>query len=135
MDAEEQDLQDRGERVQKIIVDRYTHREAGLTLTLRQMALYLLNEDDFGIDPSQFDPEIHEHAIPKYEMARIYLLVCAVTQDSLGFCPEDRDDPVYAIYEKAYQRSRQHEEDSSLRAKLDKIAAACGFHRPLPENA
>jgi hypothetical protein len=130
MDAEEQERHEHDERVKKITVDRYVHHEAGLTLELRPMSLYLLNEADFELDPRQFDPERHEHAIPKYEMARIYLLVCALTEDQLGFSPEDRDDPVYIMYEKAYQRCCQGEADPATRAKLDRVATACGFHPP-----
>lgn len=117
------------ENVKKIVVDEYRHHEGGLNLVLRNMTLYLLNEADFGVSPEQFDPELHEHSIPKYEMARIYLLVCALTQDDLGFSPDDRDDPVYHIYEKAYQRCLELESDPELLRRLDLIAQSCGFVR------
>jgi hypothetical protein len=118
------------EHVKKISVSSYRHHEAGLDLNLKQMSLYLLNEKDFSILPEQFDPSVHEHSIPKYEMARIYLLVCALTRDDLGFTPEDRDDPVYHIYEKAYQRCLELESDPELLKRLALVAQTCGFHRP-----
>lgn len=118
------------DRVKKITVDEFQHHEAGLDLVLKKMSLYLLNEEDFGINPDQFDPQVHEHSIPKYEMARIYLLVAALTQDDLGFTPEDRDDPVYHIYEKAYHRCLELETDPELLGRLDRIAQTCGFVRP-----
>jgi hypothetical protein len=123
-DAHEED------HVKKITINEYKHHEAGLDLILKNMTLYLLNEDDFGINPDQFDPESHEHSIPKYEMARIYLLVCALTGDAIGFTPEDLDDPVYHIYEKAYHRCLVLESDPELIRRLDQIAQTCGFARP-----
>ena len=122
------ELDNETDSVKKIRVNEYRHHEAGLDLVLKQMNLYLLNEDDFAINPDQFDPEEHEHSIPKYEMARIYLLVCALTQDNLGFNPDDRDDPVYHIYEKAYQRCLELETDPELIRRLNVIAQSCGFH-------
>ena len=119
------------ERVKKITVPEYRHHEAGLDLLLKQMSLYLLNEEDFGISPDEFDPELHEHSIPKYEMARIYLLVCALTGDNLSFTPEDRDDPVYHIYEKAYHRCLELESDPELIRRLLVIAQSSGFTGPL----
>lgn len=118
------------EHVKKIQVREYRHHEGGLDLILKQMSLYLLNEDDFGITPEQFDPSKHEHSIPKYEMARIYLLVCALTRDDLGFSPEDRDDPVFHIYEKAYQRCLALESDPELLKRLELVARTCGFQKP-----
>ncbi|HYX31491.1 MAG TPA: hypothetical protein VE954_00165 [Oligoflexus sp.] len=118
------------DHVKKIVVKAYKHHEAGLDLVLKNMSLYLLNEEDFGINPDQFDPEEHEHSIPKYEMARIYLLVCALTHDDLGFTPEDRDDPVFHIYEKAYHRCLEQATEPELLTRLDQIAQACGFVRP-----
>lgn len=115
------------DHVKKISIEEYRHHEAGLDLVLKQMSLYLLNEDDFDLQPEHFDQDVHEHSIPKYEMARIYLLVCALTQDELGFTTDDRDDPVYQIYEKAYQRSMELETDPELRQRLTLIAQACGF--------
>jgi hypothetical protein len=115
------------ERVRKIIVDSFDHTESGVSMRLSPMSLYLLNEDDFAISPADFRPETHEHAIPKYEMARIYLILCARTGGALGFAPEDRADPVYAIYEGAYQRCLRYESDADLRRKLYGIGAACGF--------
>jgi hypothetical protein len=128
MDIESQEMTEQ-DRVKKITVAQYKHHEAGLDLVLKNMSLYLLNEEDFGINPDQFDPERHEHAIPKYEMARIYLLVCALTGDALGFTPDDRDDPVYHIYEKAYQRCLELETEPELLRRLDQIAQTCGFAR------
>jgi hypothetical protein len=131
MDIESQDSPEHEQdRVKKITIDQYKHHEAGLDLVLKNMTLYLLNEEDFGINPEQFDPELHEHSIPKYEMARIYLLVAALTGDALGFTPEDRDDPVYHIYEKAYHRCLVLESDPELLRRLDLIAQSCGFARP-----
>jgi len=129
MDIDSQDSPEQG-RVKKIRVKEYPHHEAGLDLVLKQMSLYLLNEEDFGINPDQFDPGLHEHSIPKYEMARIYLLVAALTKDDLGFTPEDRDDPVYHIYEKAYHRCLELEDDPELLKRLAQIAQTCGFVRP-----
>ena len=129
MDFDSQDAPEQ-ERVKKIRVKEYPHHEAGLDLVLKQMSLYLLNEADFSINPEQFDPVRHEHSIPKYEMARIYLLVAALTQDELGFSVEDRDDPVFHIYEKAYLRCLELENDPELLKRLARIAQTCGFVRP-----
>lgn len=116
------------ERVKTILVDQYEHSEAGLKLKLKEMAIYLLNEDDFDISPKDFSPELHEHAIPKFEMARIYILVCAMTGDKLGFTAADRDsDPVYPIYESAYQKLVRTERDRSLFLGIAKVGQECGF--------
>ena len=131
MDTDSSETHDH-EHVKKITVAEYRHHEAGLNLVLKQMNLYLLNEQDFGINPEQFDPLKHEHSIPKYEMARIYLLVCALTDDDLAFTPEDRDDPVYHIYEKAYHRCLELETDREIIKRLLKVAQTCGFHTPTP---
>jgi hypothetical protein len=128
MDSESHDAPEQG-HVKKIIINHFKHHEAGLDLVLKNMTLYLLNEDDFGINPDQFDPALHEHSIPKYEMARIYLLVAALTEDELGFTSEDRDDPVYQIYEKAYHRCLELEDDPELLKRLARIAETCGFIR------
>jgi hypothetical protein len=131
MDIDSQDSPEHEQdRVKKITVNHYKHHEAGLDLVLKNLTLYLLNEEDFGINPEQFDPELHEHSIPKYEMARIYLLVAALTGDDLGFTPDDRDDPVYHIYEKAYHRCLVLENEPELLRRLDQIAQTCGFTRP-----
>lgn len=120
------------DRVQPITVPVYVHTEAGLPLTLREMTLYLLDEKDFGISPEDFRPEAHEHAIPKFEMARVYILVCALTGDSLGFTPKDRNvDPVYDIYEKAYQKLVRTETDKTHFLGIARVGHASGF---LSEN-
>lgn len=126
MDIDSHDAPEQS-HVKKITIKQFKHHEAGLDLVLKNMALYLLNEDDFGINPDQFDPALHEHSIPKYEMARIYLLVAALTKDTLGFTPEDREDPVYQIYEKAYHRCLELEDDPELLKRLARIAISCGF--------
>lgn len=115
------------ERVKKIEVETFDHTEAGVKMRLKKMSLYLLNEEDFGISPSEFRPDRHEHAIPKFEMARIYLIVCAVTGDHLGFLQGDRGDPVYSIYERAYQRSLRLENDEALLKKIRRVGVECGF--------
>ena len=114
--------------VHPIQLVRYEHRESGLQLTLYDVTLYLLNEHDFGISPDEFDPLKHEYSIPKFEMARIYILVCALTGDSLGFKESDRDtDPVYPIYEKAFQKLVRTETDRSLFLGIAKVGMASGF--------
>lgn len=116
------------DRVKPINVARYEHTEAGLKLTLHDMKLYLLNENDFAISPDEFDPVKHEHSIPKFEMARIYILVCAMTGDSLGFAESDREtDPVYPIYEQAFQKLVRTETDKSLFLGIAKVGIAAGF--------
>ena len=122
-----ENVQEEQERVKKIVVDQFEHNEAGVRMQLHHLALYLLNEEDFGISPAEFRPERHEHAIPKYEMARIYLIVCATTGDQLGFSPDDSDDETYRIYERAYQRCLRYESDPSLLRKIHTIGAECGF--------
>lgn len=125
------------ERVKKIRVKSFEHVEAGVKMRLKEMTLYLLNEDDFGINPEDFRPSVHEHSIPKYEMARIYLIVCAETGDHLGFSPDDRDDPVYQMYERAYQRLIHTEEDAELLKRVREIGEECGFrdegHHAVPQ--
>ncbi|RZA13944.1 MAG: hypothetical protein EOP10_28875 [Proteobacteria bacterium] len=116
------------ERVKPIIVDSYEHIESGLKLKLREMTLYLLNEDDFEITPAEFHAEKHEHAIPKFEMARIYILVCAMTGDKLGFSPSDRDtDGAYEIYERAYQKLVRTATDRSLFLGIARVGQDNGF--------
>lgn len=116
------------ERVKTIIVDQYEHSEAGLKLKLKEMAIDLLNEDDFELSPKDFRSDLHEHAIPNFEMARIYILVCAMTGDKLGFTAADRDrDPVYPIYEEAYQKLVRTERDRSLFLGIAKVGQECGF--------
>lgn len=134
MDLESNENSD--ERVTSIIVDHYEHTEAGLKLTLREMALYLLNEEDFALSPQDFKPELHEHAIPKFEWARIYILVCALTGDKLGFTAADRDsDPVYPIYERAYQKLVRTERDRSLFLGIAKVGQECGFLSEAQQSA
>ncbi len=116
-----------GEKVKQIQVPVFTHTEAGLSLCLREMNLYLLNPEDFSISAAEFDPNLHEHAIPKYEMARVYLLVCAITGDHLGFSEADRDDPVFAIYQDAFRRALAAEENPDLRQKLVRLGLQSGF--------
>ena len=124
------------EKIKEILVPSYKHIESGMHLTLHDMKLYLLNQVDFAIDPRNFNPETHEHSIPKYEMARIYLMVCALTGGNLGFRPEERGDPIYEIYEQAFRRSIRAESDIGLRRKLVRVASQCGFElesmNPLP---
>ena len=123
-----QDLEQDNERVREIILPFFNHVEAGLEMELRDMHIYLLNEEDFSIIPDDFDPEQHEHAIPRFEMARIYLLLCARTGGSLGFKPEDRDsDPAYPIYEEAYRRASKLESQKHILLALAKIGQECGF--------
>ncbi len=117
------------EAVKLIEVPFYQHTEAGLPLKLKDMSIYLLNEDDFGIQPAEFDPAKHEHSIPKFEMARVFLLVCAATGDKLGFTEDDRSDAVYAIYEKAWQRCLAIESAPELLLGLTKIGKDCGFRQ------
>ena len=114
-------------QVKPIIIDLYTHHEGGLNLKLKRMTVYLLNEAEFDISPAQFEPKLHEHSIPKFEMARVYLLVCALTNDELGFSPDDREDSAYQIYEKAYQRCLKLESDPELVRRLIRVALPCGF--------
>ncbi len=129
------DLDARDERVERIRVPQYEHNEAGLKLTLKDMTLYLLNEADFGLAPQDFDAARHEHAVPKFEMARIYILVCALTGDSLGFSPADRqEDPqVFRIYEKAYQKLLKTETDRELILKIARLGQQSGFLSELQE--
>jgi hypothetical protein len=116
------------ERVKPIIVEQYEHLESGLKVKLRDATIYLTNEDDFDLDPKDFRPDTNEHAIPKFEMARIYILVCAMTGDKLGFNPFDRNvDPVYEIYERAYQKLVKTERDRSLFLGIAKVGQECGF--------
>lgn len=116
------------ERVKPIIVEQYEHLESGLKVKLRDVTIYLTNEADFDLDPKDFRPDTHEHAIPKFEMARIYILVCAMTGDRLGFNPFDRNvDPVYDIYERAYQKLVTTERDRSLFLGIAKVGQECGF--------
>lgn len=120
------------ERVKPLLVPYYEHLESGLRLKLREMTVYLLDEEDFGITAEEFNAAAHAHAIPKFEMARIYILVCALTGDKLGFSPADRDsDPVYPIYEKAYQRLVRTETDKALFLGIATVGHASGF---LSEN-
>ncbi len=126
MEREAQESQD--DRTKTIVVALYEHTESGIPLQLPEMALYLLNEEDFGISPEDFRPDVHEHAIPKYEMARIYLLTCALTGSKLGFSPTDRDsDPVYPIYERAYQKLVRLERDRSRFLGIARVGQECGF--------
>lgn len=115
------------ERVKRIVVPEYKHNESGLPLSFREMSLYLLNEEDFDIDARDFDPSRHEHAIPKFEMARIYLTVCALMGDRLGFTDADRDDPVYRIYALAYQRCLAFEKNPEIIYHIKKLGLASGF--------
>ncbi len=116
------------ERVKAIVVNHYEHSEAGLKIKLNDMAIYLLNEADFDIKPEDFRPDLHEHAIPKFEMARIFILVCAMTGDDLGFKPSDRaSDPVYPIYESAYQKLVKSERDRSLYLGIARVGQKSGF--------
>ncbi len=115
------------EKVKEIVVPVYQHSEAGLPLTLRDMTLYLLNPEDFQLEPSAFVPGVHEHAIPKFEMARIYLLVCALTGGDLGFAAEDQTDPVFAIYERAFRRTVLLEKDPEIQRALVRLGLRCGF--------
>ena len=134
MDSDIQDFDN--ERVKPIVVQQYEHSEAGLKIKLNDMALYLLNEDDFGIKPEDFRADVHEHAIPKSEMARIFILVCAITGDHLGFQPSDRDtDPVYPIYEKAYQKLVRSERDRSLFLGIARVGQECGFLSDAQQSA
>ncbi|MBC7660696.1 MAG: hypothetical protein H7249_13455 [Chitinophagaceae bacterium] len=124
------------ERVKSLFVDQYEHLESGLKVKLREMELYLLNENDFGIKPEEFNPTKHEHAIPKFEMARIYILVCALTGDKLGFSPSDRGaDPVYDIYERAYQKLVHTERDRSLFLGIARVGQDSGFLTEAQKNA
>ncbi|MCX6129708.1 MAG: hypothetical protein NTX25_11695 [Proteobacteria bacterium] len=116
-----------GDRVKILVLDLYTHHEAGLDLKLKNMSIYLLNQADFGLSPAQFDPKLHEHSIPKFEMARIYLLVCALTHDELGFQPTDRDDSASQFYEMAYHRCLKLESDPERIKRVFRIAQPCGF--------
>lgn len=116
------------ERVKALEVPHYVHVEAGLPLKLRDMTVYLLNEEDFDLSANEFDPSTHEHAIPKFEMARVYILLCALTGETLGFQPSDRDtDPVYPIYEKAYRKLVRTETDRSLFLGIARVGHAAGF--------
>ncbi len=115
------------EKVKQIQVSLFAHTEAGLTLHLRDMHLYLLNPEDFGIAAADFDPNLHEHAIPKFEMARIYLLVCAITGDHLGFTEEDREDSVFAIYQDAFRRALAVEDNPDLRQRIVRLGLRSGF--------
>ncbi len=124
------------DRVEAITVPIYEHTEAGVKLTLRDMTLYLLNEEDFGLSPEEFDPLRHEHSIPKFEMARIYILLCGMTGGDLGFRPEERDtDPVYPIYEKAFQKLVRTEVDRSLFLGIAKVGVTAGFKSERQEGS
>lgn len=127
MDTDVSEIPSDSSRVKKIVVPLYTHHEAGLSLQLKDMSVYLTDEQDFGLEPGDFDLHRHEHALPKYEMARVYLLICALTGGDLGFGPDDRDDPIYHLYEKAYRRCLSLESDPDLLERLHSIAARSGF--------
>ncbi|RZA27246.1 MAG: hypothetical protein EOP10_00810 [Proteobacteria bacterium] len=119
-------------RVKPLIVPLYVHHEAGLSLTLRDMTIYLLDENDFKINSNEFDPTRHEHAIPKFEMARVYILVCALTGDDLGLRTADKEtDPVYPIYEMAFQKLVRTETDKALFPGIARVGVSAGFHTQL----
>jgi hypothetical protein len=112
-------------RVKPLTVPLYIHQEAGLKLTLREMTIHLLNEADFNLAAEEFDPTRHEHAIPTFEMARIYILVCALTGDDLKVSAAD---PVYSIYEQAFQRLVRTEVDKTLFPGIARVGVRAGFH-------
>jgi hypothetical protein len=115
------------EKVKEIHVPLFHHAESGLSLRLREMSLYLLNPEDFSLSSEEFDPAQHEHAIPKFEMARIYLMICALTGDHLGFSEDDREDPVFRIYQDAFRRALAVEEDADMRQRLVRVGLQSGF--------
>ncbi len=128
MESEANNDSDSVDPVKTIVIDQYEHTESGLKLKLKEMAIDLLNEDDFELSPKDFRADLHEHAIPRFEMARIYILVCAMTGGKLGFSPADREtDPVYPIYEAAYRKLVSTERDRSLFLGIAKVGLECGF--------
>lgn len=121
------DPDDSSNYVKPMVLKEYTHRESGLDLKLKSMTVYLLNEAEFDLTATQFDPNLHEHSIPTFERARIYLLICALTSEKLDFLPSESADATYRIYEEAYQRCLKLETEPELVKRLIQIAQPCGF--------
>ena len=126
------DPDDSSSYVKPIVLTEYTHHEGGLDLKLKSMTVYLLNEAEFDLTAAQFDPKLHEHSIPTFERARIYLLICALTHERLDFLPSESADATYQIYEAAYQRCLRLETEPELIKRLIQVAQPCGFKANLP---